>query len=38
MDVLLRFLEERVGDPRIISLVRRWLKAGILEKGELTVE
>ena len=35
-DVLLRFLEERVGDPRIISLVRRWLKAGILEEGELT--
>jgi group II intron reverse transcriptase/maturase len=33
---LLRFLEERVGDPRIICLVRRWLKAGILEKGELT--
>lgn len=33
---LLRFLEERVGDPRIISLIRRWLKAGILEKGELT--
>jgi len=28
--------EERVGDPRIISLVRRWLKAGILEKGEVT--
>jgi RNA-directed DNA polymerase len=34
--ILLRFLEQRVGDPRIISLVRRWLKAGILEKGELT--
>jgi group II intron reverse transcriptase/maturase len=33
---LLRFLEERVGDPRIICLIRRWLKAGILEKGELT--
>ena len=33
---LLRFLEERVGDPRIISLIRRWLKAGILEEGELT--
>jgi group II intron reverse transcriptase/maturase len=32
---LLRFLEERVGDPRIISLVRRWLKAGILDEGEL---
>jgi group II intron reverse transcriptase/maturase len=34
--ILLRFLEERVGDPRIISLIRRWLKAGVLEKGELT--
>src|ERR1017187_3583501 len=33
---LLRFLENRVGDPRIMSLVRRWLKAGILEDGELT--
>lgn len=32
---LLRFLEERVADPRIVSLVRRWLKAGILEEGEL---
>lgn len=28
---LLRFVELRVGDPRIISLIRRWLKAGILE-------
>jgi RNA-directed DNA polymerase len=33
---LLRFLEDRVGDPRIVSLIRRWLKAGILEEGELT--
>ena len=32
---LLRFVEHRVGDPRIISLIRRWLKAGILEDGEL---
>jgi group II intron reverse transcriptase/maturase len=32
---LLRFVEHRVGDPRLISLVRRWLKAGILEDGEL---
>jgi len=32
---LLRFVEHRVGGPRIISLVRRWLKAGILEDGEL---
>jgi RNA-directed DNA polymerase len=33
---LLRFLERRVGDPRITSLIRRWLKAGILEEGKLT--
>jgi retron-type reverse transcriptase len=32
---LLRFVELRVGDPRIISLIRRWLKAGVLEDGEL---
>jgi len=32
---LLRFVEQRVGDPRIISLIRRWLKAGVLEDGEL---
>jgi RNA-directed DNA polymerase len=32
---LLRFVEHRVGDPRIISLIRRWLKAGVLDDGEL---
>jgi RNA-directed DNA polymerase len=32
---LLRFVELRVGDPGIISLIRRWLKAGILEDGEI---
>ena len=32
---LLRFVEQRVGDPRIVSLIRRWLKAGVLEDGEL---
>src|SRR5215470_4525148 len=31
----LRFVEHRVGDPRMISLIRRWLKAGILEDGEV---
>jgi retron-type reverse transcriptase len=30
----LRFVEHRVGDPRPSSLIRRWLKAGILEDGE----
>src|SRR5215471_9901889 len=27
---LIRFVEHRVGDPRLISLIRRWLKAGVL--------
>jgi group II intron reverse transcriptase/maturase len=31
---LIRFVEHRVGDPRILSLVQRWLKAGVLDKGE----
>src|SRR5664280_1057380 len=30
---LLRFVGHRVGDPRIISLIRRWLKAGVMEEG-----
>ena len=32
---VLRFIEHRVGDPRVISLIRRWLKAGVLEDGEI---
>jgi RNA-directed DNA polymerase len=32
-DWVLRFVEHRVGDPRVISLIRRWLKAGVLEDG-----
>ncbi|WP_392714267.1 reverse transcriptase domain-containing protein [Rhizobium ruizarguesonis] len=32
---LLRFVEHRVGDPRVISLIRRWLKAGVLEDGAI---
>jgi RNA-directed DNA polymerase len=28
---LVRFLEHRIGDPRIIRLVQKWLKAGVLE-------
>ena len=33
-DWLIRFLEHRVGDERIIRLVRKWLKAGVLEMGQ----
>src|ERR1700731_84312 len=36
-DWLIRFLEHRVGDKRIIRLIRKWLKAGILEDGVVTV-
>jgi group II intron reverse transcriptase/maturase len=32
---MLRFVEHRVGDRRLISLIRRWLKAGVLENGEI---
>jgi retron-type reverse transcriptase len=32
---MLRFVEHRVGDQRMISLIRRWLKAGVHEKGEV---
>ena len=34
---LVRFLEHRIGDPRIIRLIRKWLKAGVLEDGVVTV-
>ena len=34
---LVRFLEHRIGDQRIIRLVRKWLKAGVLEEGEWSV-
>src|SRR5215831_2988223 len=35
-DWLLQFVQHRVGDPRLISLVRRWLKAGVLEDRVVT--
>ena len=31
---MLRFVELRVGDPRLISLIWRWLKANVLEDEE----
>ena len=34
---LVRFMEHRIGDQRIIRLVSKWLKAGVLEHGELSV-
>ena len=32
---LLRFLEHRIGDKRIIRLIQKWLKAGVLEDGKI---
>jgi len=34
---LIRFVEHRIGDTRIIRLIRKWLKAGILEDGAVTI-
>jgi group II intron reverse transcriptase/maturase len=34
---LVRFVEHRIGDKRIIRLIRKWLQAGILEDGTVTV-
>jgi len=34
---LIRFVEHRIGDPRIIRLIRKWLKAGVLEDGVVSV-
>ena len=37
-DWLARFLEHRIGDKRIIRLIQKWLKAGILEDEVVTVD
>src|ERR1700721_4792347 len=37
-DWLGRFLEHRIGDKRIIRLIQKWLRAGILEDGVVTVD
>ncbi len=36
-DWLERFLVHRIGDRRVLRLIGKWLKAGILEDGHLTV-
>ena len=30
---LVRFLEHRIGDPRLLRLIQKWLQAGVLEDG-----
>jgi len=34
-DWLIRFLEHRIGDRRVIRLIRKWLKAGVMEDGQV---
>jgi RNA-directed DNA polymerase len=34
---LIRFLKHRINDPRMIRLIQKWLKAGILEDGIVTI-
>lgn len=33
---LVRFVEHRIGDKRIVRLIIKWLKAGVLEEGQRT--
>jgi RNA-directed DNA polymerase len=34
---LVRFLEHRIGDKRILRLIQKWLKVGVLEDGRIEV-
>jgi group II intron reverse transcriptase/maturase len=33
---LVKFIEHRIADKRVIRLIQKWLKAGVLEDGKLT--
>lgn len=33
-DWMLRFLQHRIADKRVLSLIRKWLEAGVLEEGK----
>ena len=35
-DWMLRFLEHRIGDRRLLRLIGKWLKAGVMEEGVVT--
>jgi RNA-directed DNA polymerase len=35
-DWLIRFVEHRIGDRRVIRLIQKWLKVGVLEDGIVT--
>ena len=33
----MRFLAHRIGDTRLLRLIGKWLKSGVMEDGALTV-
>jgi len=33
-DLLMEIVEQRIADPRILRLIRKWLDAGVIEEGE----
>jgi group II intron reverse transcriptase/maturase len=35
-DWLVKFIEHRVADTRVVRLIKKWLHAGVLEDGKLT--
>jgi RNA-directed DNA polymerase len=35
-DWLIKFIEHRVADARVVRLIKKWLYAGVLEEGRLT--
>ena len=34
---LIKFVEHRISDGRVLRLIKKWLKAGVIEDGRLTV-
>jgi RNA-directed DNA polymerase len=34
---LVKFIEHRIGDRRVVRLIEKWLRAGVLEDGKRTV-
>jgi retron-type reverse transcriptase len=33
---ILRFLEHRIADKRILRLIKKWLRVGVVEDGRVT--
>ena len=33
-DWMIRMVEHRIGDQRVVRLIRKWLKAGVMEQDQ----